>query len=246
MKIVALSGWKGSGKDMVADYLVKNHGFQKLSFAGVLKDMAASQYNVPRSHFDDRNFKEAPIFDLPARSEDAWSDAVLEMVYPHLRTQFGEAPSSYMVYKGNVYLVPDIMPATPRAAAVLYHTPRSLAIIEGSTKRAVASDYWVKVALSRTKPDGLYVISDVRFKSELRQLTIAAGGENNVLSIRVERFDSTSAVDPSERDLDDWQFDAYLNNKENQNITKQDVFEQASKLIELLWVNENASISSIT
>jgi len=35
--IVALSGWKESGKSTVADYLVRTHKFRKLSFAAPLK-----------------------------------------------------------------------------------------------------------------------------------------------------------------------------------------------------------------
>jgi hypothetical protein len=240
MKIVALSGWKGSGKDMVADYLFSHHGFEKLSFASVLKDMTAIQYNIPRSHFDDRDFKEAPILTLPVTSEDNWSDAILEMVYPHLRTKDSQAPEYFLIYKGMAY---GTMPLSGHSkdgiplnlTAPLYHTPRSLLIIEGCTKRSIALDYWVKAALASTKPDGLYVISDVRFKSEMRQLRDTIGPAN-VLSIRIERFEETSSVDPSERDLDSWLFDGYLNNKQSEGITKSEVFEQVDTFIELLWV----------
>lgn len=235
MKIVALSGWKGSGKDMLADYLNKEHGFKKLSFAGLLKDMAASQYGIPRGHFDDRYLKEAPILELPAVVDDEWSNKIMEMVYPHLRTQFGEIPSSYIIYKNNLYSVPANIPAQPGMVSLLYHTPRSLAVIEGSTKRSIQSSYWVRAAISQAKPDGLYVISDVRYKSELRQLRDAAG-QSNVLSVRIERFSSTDVTDPSERDLDDWLFDVYLNNKTSEGVTKSQAFEQMSKFLELLWV----------
>lgn len=37
---IGLSGKAGSGKDTVADYLVKNYGYTKVSFAGALKQMA--------------------------------------------------------------------------------------------------------------------------------------------------------------------------------------------------------------
>ena len=189
MKIVALSGWKGSGKDMIADYLVKHHGFEKLSFASVLKDMTAIQYNIPRNHFDDRDLKEAPILTLPVTSEDNWSDAILEMVYPHLRTKDGKAPDYFIIYKGMAYGTVSL-PAHSKdgpllnLTAALYHTPRSLLIIEGCTKRSIATDYWVKSALANAKPDGLYVISDARFKSEMRQLRDAIGPVN-VLSVRI-------------------------------------------------------------
>lgn len=37
--VVGITGKAGAGKDTVADYLVREHGFQKLSFATILKKM---------------------------------------------------------------------------------------------------------------------------------------------------------------------------------------------------------------
>lgn len=41
MTIIAICGFQGSGKDTIADYLIKNHGYVKLSFAGAVKDIAS-------------------------------------------------------------------------------------------------------------------------------------------------------------------------------------------------------------
>lgn len=38
--IIGITGAIGSGKDTVADYLIKHHGFIRLSFAGKVKDVA--------------------------------------------------------------------------------------------------------------------------------------------------------------------------------------------------------------
>lgn len=38
--IIGITGAIGSGKDTVADYLIKHHGFTRLSFAGKVKDVA--------------------------------------------------------------------------------------------------------------------------------------------------------------------------------------------------------------
>ncbi len=38
--IIGITGAIGSGKDTIADYLIKHHGFTRLSFAGKVKDVA--------------------------------------------------------------------------------------------------------------------------------------------------------------------------------------------------------------
>jgi len=44
MKIIAISGLAGSGKDTAADFLVKNHGFCKISFADEMKRIVMRLY----------------------------------------------------------------------------------------------------------------------------------------------------------------------------------------------------------
>ena len=48
MTVIALCGWIGSGKDSVADFLVNDHGFKRMSFAGTLKDSIASIFGWDR------------------------------------------------------------------------------------------------------------------------------------------------------------------------------------------------------
>ena len=47
--IVCISGFIGSGKDTVAEYLIANHNFKKMSFAGSLKDAVASIFGWDRT-----------------------------------------------------------------------------------------------------------------------------------------------------------------------------------------------------
>ena len=47
--IIGIIGAIGSGKDTIADYLVKNHGFTRLSFAGKVKDVAAIVFGWDRT-----------------------------------------------------------------------------------------------------------------------------------------------------------------------------------------------------
>jgi len=57
MKIILLSGWSGSGKDTVADYLVARHNYKKFAFANPLKDLASQLYTFPRELADSQEGK---------------------------------------------------------------------------------------------------------------------------------------------------------------------------------------------
>lgn len=46
MRIMLSSILPGSGKDTVADYLVKQHGFVKVSFAGKIYEIARDLFNM--------------------------------------------------------------------------------------------------------------------------------------------------------------------------------------------------------
>lgn len=61
MSIVVLTGYKGSGKDTVANYLVHKYKYKQLAFADVLKKMASEIYSLDSSYFDDRKLKDSIV-----------------------------------------------------------------------------------------------------------------------------------------------------------------------------------------
>lgn len=61
--VVGLTGRAGSGKDTVADYLVAEHGFTKISMAGPLKRAVVELFGLDPSVFEDRVRKEAVVED---------------------------------------------------------------------------------------------------------------------------------------------------------------------------------------
>lgn len=184
-RVIALSGWKGSGKDTVADYILKNYNAKRVAFADPLKDMVAEEYGIPREDMDDPKKKDAPIFHLPVNPQDDFSLIIADFMKKEFR------------FEGITH----------------YWTPRALCILKGSTNRAVTSDYWVKRAISNiVKSDAdVCVITDMRYHSELEQLEYAFRSE--LVTIRINRFDSSPSTDPSERDLDDADLDYSLNNR---------------------------------
>lgn len=181
MRVIAISGWKGSGKDTAADFLCKNYNYNRLSFAAPLKDMVAKTYNVPREDLDNPTKKEMPLVNYPAIPTDSFGEKVHLMLRDELKHG--------------------------------YWTPRALCILEGSMKRAVYSNFWVKAVAEKVlnNPDKKYVISDLRFKSEADTLRLLL---NDALkTIRINRWEFIDTSDPSERDLDDYKFDYYIQNK---------------------------------
>ena len=69
--IIGICGFKGSGKDTVADYLVEHKNFTKISFASVLKDIIAIIFNWDRNMIEG-NTPENRL--LREREDKWWSD----------------------------------------------------------------------------------------------------------------------------------------------------------------------------
>lgn len=216
MKVIAISGWKRSGKDTIAEELIKQHGFQRVAFADPLKNSVASEYGIPRSHCDDPEFKEKPILHLPLTPSDAFTLGMARLIYKECRTEDGKTPFDHWIDPSGAFLgvVSYGTAFTEReTVAQLYWTPRALCILKGSVNRTVRSDFWVKAAIDfiKANPDRQFVISDLRYKSELAQLKQAFG--KDILTVRVNRFDDCNSQDASERDLDNGVFDVTIENR---------------------------------
>jgi hypothetical protein len=56
--IIGLAGKAGAGKDTVADILLRDYGFRKLSFATALKQAASIMTGYPIEHFHAHDMKE--------------------------------------------------------------------------------------------------------------------------------------------------------------------------------------------
>ena len=56
--LIGLTGYAGTGKDTVADWLCANKQFVKLRFADTLKMVVATLFDWPQSSLEDRTFKE--------------------------------------------------------------------------------------------------------------------------------------------------------------------------------------------
>lgn len=65
MIVIGLSGFAGAGKSTVAEYLVREYGFTRLSFATAVKDVVAATFGWDRARLegmtpDDRQWRDEP------------------------------------------------------------------------------------------------------------------------------------------------------------------------------------------
>lgn len=230
MFVLAISGWKRSGKDMIAEYLVENHGFKRVSFADPLKVMAAEEYNIPLDHMYNDEFKEKAIQKYPVESTDPFLKNIHDHMVGEFRTLTNEIPTKLMTSlgktKGLVYDKHGFDVWAP-----VHWTPRAIAIFKGSGNRAINKEYWTHRLIKEIKESGhdKIVISDLRFKTEIKELLSQFG--DDISFIRVNRWSDVSSSDSSERDLDSYEFDEFINNKD---VTKEEVFRQVNHFISVM------------
>ena len=209
MTIFLLSGYKGSGKDTAAEYLIQSRGFERRAFADSLKDDVAKFLGISRAHMDDPYFKEKAILEAPVRAYDPYSKMNNNFLVKEFRTADGSQAIDFEWVNNTLYSIE--CDGTYVERKKLHWTPRSACIFIGSVGRAFNSDHWVDRALPLTT-NGNICVSDFRYKSEYERV-IEMFEEYNVRTVRIDRFDTINSTDSSERNLDDFEFDIRIENK---------------------------------
>jgi hypothetical protein len=146
----------------------------------------------------------------PVYCKDKFSEHVNSFLYREFRTAQGLIPTNFHVGEDS-----RMMTMVNGENYGLYSTIRSLCILEGSTKRSADPDYWVTKAINESRKSGSshIVIADLRYRSEISAVKLALGPNDKLVTIRINRFDSTPSSDPSENDLNNAEFDYYVQNK---------------------------------
>lgn len=222
MKVVAVSGWKYSGKDTVAKYLKETKHFYHASFAGPLKQSVLNKYKLEPDQIVNLDLKEAPLLQFPVSPKDKFSLGIAQLLLGEFKTADGNKVARFNIDPSGCFLGVGVM-----GLEQLYWTPRALMILEGSKERSVNSDHWVEVLLDElsdfdgdppwldleegaTPAEGV-VISDLRYQTEASLLREKFG--KDLILVRINRFDECDSQDSSERDLDNYDFDVVINNK---------------------------------
>ena len=86
-----------------------------------------------------------------------------------------------------------------------------MCILEGTVRRAVDPSFWVNGVISKLDQLSDYVVSDLRFRSEVSRFKEKVKA-HEIKVVRVVRYVEIDTEDPSERDLDLHKFDLVMEN----------------------------------
>jgi len=150
--LVSLSGQKRSGKDTVADILVKQFKFTKIALADPLRDICSRVFDIPTSTFLDDTLKEKQ-FERPIFLNEDMLGYIMAIV---------ENEWEFDVSKSKAAAMSDFLGCG-------FAHPRQLLQIVGTEiiRGCIDDNIFLELANRRIdKIDGNVVVSDVRFAVE--------------------------------------------------------------------------------
>lgn len=205
MTIISVSGKKASGKDTLANVLVKKHGFTKISLADPLREMCCKVFDVPMEWFLDRDKKDS---EMPSK---------IELDYKHL-----DNIVDYVELKWGFTVTNEMRAQMDLSYGVELETPRDILKFVGTEllRKHLRDDLWIVLALTRIKEIGQrVVVADVRFDNE-RTVFSRAGGT----LLLIKRPDMESEDSHISEDMgDEGQYDTVFNNIGSLNMFESDV-----------------------
>ena len=86
--IIGLIGYKGSGKDVMADYLVSHYNFEKMAFADPLKDICRILFDLSETQLTDRKLKEQKIEFWSLSPREILQKVGTDLFRKHFDTEF--------------------------------------------------------------------------------------------------------------------------------------------------------------
>lgn len=175
-------------------------GYDTYHFADALKTSAGRTFNINQSFFYDRDLKDSALLQYPVQLTDATTRSIMSL------------------FIDSVWVTDE---------GIKYHTPRTLALIEGAMRRLIDKDYWVKKTLADVESDmkiydeQVAVIADWRFPNEAEYIKDNFKGQT--ITVRVNRPGFDNSHDASETALDDYNFDYVIDNDKSLEWLKSEV-----------------------
>jgi hypothetical protein len=150
MKLIGVAGFARSGKDTIAHYLVKNHGFTKLAFADPMREMlyATNPIVEVSSH----------LVHTSAEHERYWDIVDTQTIFIRVRDVVDK-----LGWEGYKLHFPEIRELLQRLGT------------EGGRK-VLGDTIWTDALMNKARAiGGNIVVSDVRFEDECETIRMNAG-----------------------------------------------------------------------
>lgn len=180
---IALSGWARSGKDSIAEYLVKEHGYTQVSFADPLREALVALN--PRINYLGTVIHLATIVKFVGWEEVKNGSSEARELLQRMGTEVG--------------------------------------------REMFGENFWVDVAIKKAKKHKKVVFSDCRYTNEAEAIRRHGGTIWRVTRPGLDRANSHT----SEKDLDDYGFDARIIN--DSTLTK--LHRKVDDILELAWLD---------
>lgn len=201
MRIIGFVGKKQSGKSTAAKHLIAK-GYERLSFAGPLRELCIKAFNLPREYFYEERLKEHPIGDI----------VIDKNVIDLLLALEGLSPDA---------LNRDLTRKLNEGAIFICNTPRQLLQKVGTEvfRQGVSDTYWINKAINSLDKSKDYVLDDVRFINEAEALKAEGAA-----MVRIKRAGlSSNDTHASEMEIDLIECDYCLYNDRTLSDFTQDV-----------------------
>lgn len=149
--LICLSGVSRSGKDTLADVLVKDFKYVKMAFADGLRDLCSSVFDMPLNQFLDADKKEA-LFPHPIRLDEAHLGYMLEIIENGYKIPVSKESKDKMLLLVGTEMT----------------TPRKLLQTIGSevVRDCISQDFWIQALEKKIGNLADVVITDARLSNE--------------------------------------------------------------------------------
>jgi hypothetical protein len=166
IRLIGIDGDKGSGKDTLAEILVRQFGFTIVPFAKPMKDMLCEVFELDSRTLNDRVLKEAP-FEVP-----------MELSRTHILRIIED-----LLWRG-ISVTPEMQADCLTMVGLKLATPREMMqiVAHDMVREKINYDTWVNLWCKEQAKYDKVVAPDARYPNERDAITVRSG--KNVLVLR--------------------------------------------------------------
>lgn len=193
LRLIGLDGDKGTGKDTLAEVLIKRFGFKRLAFAQPLKDILSEVFLLSPDSFEDRILKEE-IFPVPLELTSYHIQRILDAIELRGIKVTDQAIRACLLLSGTKLI-----------------SRRAMMQIVGTemVRTNVGYDTWVSIWAREQAKYERVIAPDARFQNERDAISVRKGQNVLVKRPSIQSSDGHASENNHGEDSD---YDAIVNN----------------------------------